>query len=160
MSRLKALFEELGFADVATFISSGNVLFAAKSKNTSDLESQIAKHLETSLGYEVDTFVREGKDVAEIAASKTFPQDGQEGFTVHVGFLHQKLPRGVAQSLEAVRTETDEFRVNGREYYWLCQGRTSDSKVWSLPEVRALKLPTSTMRNMTSIRKLVAKHLG
>jgi hypothetical protein len=28
--------------------------------------------------------------------------------------------------------------------------------VWRLPEVRALKLPTSTMRNMTSIKKLVA----
>ena len=35
----------------------------------------------------------------------------------------------------------------------------SDSIVWTLPEAKALKLPTSTMRSMVSLRKLIAKHL-
>ena len=70
------------------------------------------------------------------------------------------LPRETARKLAAVRTETDEFRVVGREYYWLCRIRTSDSKVWTLPEIKALRLPTATMRNMTSLRKLIAKHLA
>ncbi|MEI9865947.1 MAG: DUF1697 domain-containing protein [Limisphaerales bacterium] len=48
MSRLKELFEELGFDDVATFIASGNVLFSSKIKNTKSLESQIAEHLENA----------------------------------------------------------------------------------------------------------------
>jgi len=42
MSQLKALFEELGFDDVETFIASGNVVFSSKVTNTSRLESQIA----------------------------------------------------------------------------------------------------------------------
>ena len=57
MSRLKALFEKLGFRDVETFIASGNVLFSCKATDTSALESRIAKHLHASLGYEVDTSV-------------------------------------------------------------------------------------------------------
>lgn len=66
MVLLKARFEELGLAEVATFIASGNVLFSSRERDPSRLESRIAGHLETSLGYPVDTFVRttEGKLVA------------------------------------------------------------------------------------------------
>ena len=65
----------------------------------------------------------------------------------------------MARRFAAVRTDTDEFRVVGREYYWLCRGRISDSKVWSRPEVKALRFPSSTMRNIKSLRKLIAKHI-
>jgi uncharacterized protein (DUF1697 family) len=154
MSQLKALFEELGFNEVETFIASGNVLFSSKARNTSQLEARIARHLEASLGYEVDTFVRTTEEVARIGRAKIFPEDGQDGITIHVGFFQQKLAPEVARKLAAVRTDKDEFRVIDREYYWLCRTRTSESKVWQLPEIRTLRLPTSTMRNMLSIRKL------
>ena len=46
---------------------------------------------------------------------------------------------------------------HGREFYWLCRIRTSESIVWRLPEIKAVALKTSTMRNITMIRKLAAK---
>jgi uncharacterized protein (DUF1697 family) len=159
MSQLKALFEELGFDEVETFIASGNVLFSSRVKQASQLEAQIARHLEESLGYAVDTFVRTAEEVAAIGNAKVFPEDGKAGITIHVGFLHKEPAPDVARKFAAVRTEEDEFRVRGREYYWLCRVRTSDSKVWALPEMKALRLPTSSMRNMTSIRKLITKHI-
>ncbi|HXA15228.1 MAG TPA: DUF1697 domain-containing protein [Opitutaceae bacterium] len=159
MSRLKALFEKLGFDEVEPFIASGNVVFSSKVSNTSQLESRIAGHLGASLGYEVDTFVRTTEEVARIGRAKIFPEDGQDGITIHVGFFQQKLAPDVARKLAAVRTDDDEFRVIGREYHWLCRIRTSDSKAWTLPEIKALRLPTSTMRNMSSIRKLIVKHI-
>lgn len=158
MSRLRSLFEELDYTDVATFIASGNVIFSTSGRVTTKLESRIAAHLEQSLGYDVDTFVRTLDEVAAIAGSKPFAEDGNDGITVHVGFLQAPLGAATAKMLASVRTPDDEFRVDGREYYWLCRVRTSDSTVWASPEVRALKLPTSTMRNMSSVRKLVAKH--
>ena len=160
MSQLKALFEELGFDAVETFIASGNVLFSSKPRAGSQLESRIARHLEASLGYAVDTFVRTAEEVAAIARTKVFPEEGKEGITIHVGFWHEPLAPAVARKLAAVRTPEDELRVEGREYYWLCRVRTNESKVWSLPEIKALRLPSSSMRNLTSIRKLVAKHIG
>lgn len=158
MSRLKSLFVELGFKDVETFIASGNVIFSTPERVTKKLETRIAAHLEQSLGYDVDTFVRTVDEVAEIAGSKPFPDAGNDGITIHVGFLQDALDKPIAKALMAVRTSTDEFLVKGREYYWLCRIRTSDSKVWMSPDIKALKLPTSTMRNMSSVRKLVAKH--
>lgn len=159
MGRLAALFEELGFDDVATFIASGNVVFSSKARDGKRLESRIAKHLESSLGYDVDTFVRTAAEVAAIGKMAPFSDGDRAGNTIHVGFWHERPAPAVARKLAAMRTGYDEFRVVGREYYWLCRGRSSDSKVWALPEIKALRLPTATMRNMTSIRKLVAKHI-
>ena len=159
MGRLKALFEELRFDKVETFIASGNVLFSNPAKNASRLEGRIATHLAASLGYRVDTFVRTVEEVTAIGRAKVFPEEGQEGITIYVGFFQQVLPPEVARKWMAVQTDADEFRVVGREYYWLFRGRTSDSMVWARPEVKALRLPTSTMRNLRSLRKLIAKHI-
>lgn len=160
MSRLKTLFEEMGFAEVETFIASGNVLFSSKAKDIGNLQQRIAAHLEKALGYEVDTFVRTAAQVVAIGAAKPFPEEGKPGITVHVGFLHQPLPPKTARKLAAIRTADDEFRVKGAEYYWLCRTRVSKSRVWSSPEMKALKLPTSSARNMTSVRKLIARHFA
>ena len=34
----------------------------------------------------------------------------------------------------------------------------TDSKIWESAPLKALKIPEGTMRNMTTIRKLAAKH--
>jgi uncharacterized protein (DUF1697 family) len=124
------------------------------------LESRIEAHLESALGYDVDTFVRPGAHVRSIAESKEFPEDGQLGVTIHVCFLKLGLPRTAARKLESFETNYDQFRVKGSEYYWLCRGPMSESKVWTLPELKDLKLPSGTMRNISSIRKLVARHFS
>ncbi len=159
MSRLKALFEELGYDQVATFIASGNVIFATRERNAQKLEAQIAEHLERSLGYDVDTFVRTLDEVAAIAKTNPFPETKNDGVTIHVAFVHGTLDTATARALTSVRTSEDEFRAASREYYWLCRIRTSDSKIWTSPEIKALSLPRATMRNVSSIQKLVAKHV-
>ena len=50
-------------------------------------------------------------------------------------------------------TGTDEFHVHGREVYWLCRGRTSDSKFSGALLEKALGMP-ATFRNVTTVRKL------
>lgn len=158
MSRLRELFEELEFHEVETFIASGNVIFSCRKSKTAPIESRIAKHLESSLGYPVNTFIRTAEEVSAIAQSKPFPEDGKEGVTIHVCFLHEKFPASEARKLESIETNVDAFRVQGREYYWLCRIRTSESTVWKHPKMKEILLPDGTMRNMKSIRKLVMKH--
>ena len=58
MDRLRGLFEQVGYADVETFIASGNVIFRSPAEDTQALERQIEAHLAASLGYEVAAFVR------------------------------------------------------------------------------------------------------
>jgi uncharacterized protein (DUF1697 family) len=156
MEQLRELFEAKEFVDVSTFIASGNVIFASGTRDATKVEQRIERHLKDALGYEVDTFVRTRTEVAAMAAAQPFSKADMEnaGCTILTGLFKTTLAPDLARKLSAIRTDVDEFRVIGREYFWLCRIKMSDSEVWKLPETRALKLPTSSMRNLTTLRKL------
>lgn len=157
MSELREHFETLGFAKVATFIASGNVIFETRARDSAKLEQRIEKHLAAKLGYEVDTFVRRDDEVIAATEHTAFADGAPEGGGIYVTFLKESLDAIIAKKLTVCRSEIDEFHVNEREIYWLCRTKSSESKIWTSPKVKALKLPTGTMRNLTSLRKLVAK---
>ena len=156
MDDLRALFEKMKFVDVSTFIASGNVIFGSGLQDVRKVESLIERELARALGYEVDTFVRTRAEVAALAAAQPFSSADMSAATntVNVGFFKTRLDADLARKLEAIRTDVDEFNVPGREYFWLCRIKMSDSKVWTLPQVRALKFPTSSMRNLKTLRHL------
>lgn len=156
MADLQRLFEQMNFANVSTFIASGNVIFESRVADSRKIEEKIEKHLARELGYEVDTFVRIRAEVMTIAAAEPFSKTdmSSDANTVNVGLFKSPLPSDIARKFEAVRTEVDQFRVIGREYFWLCRIKMSESQVWNLPAVKALKFPTSSMRNLKTLQKL------
>jgi uncharacterized protein (DUF1697 family) len=118
MDALRQLFESLGFADVETFIASGNVIFETKAGNTKVPEKRIESHLKESLGYEVATFIHSETELAEIAAYKPFPQSQLDAATaLNIGFLANPLDDAAVQKLMSLRTDIDDFHVHGREIY-------------------------------------------
>lgn len=157
MDELRARFEELKFVGVETLIASGNVIFSTPAGDAVKLTKKIETHLHASLGYPVGTFLRTRAEVAAVAAFRPFAKTDLENpaNTLYVGFLAEPLPAAQARGFAACRTDVDELRVEGREYYWLCRAVAShESKVWNSPAMRALKLPSSSMRNLKTIRKL------
>ena len=158
MDDLRARFVEMKFANVETFIASGNVAFEAKERSDTKLANFIEAHLAKKLGYAVDTFVRTRAEVAAVAAFRPFPARDMDAptSTVFCSFLKEPLSAVQARGLLACRTDVDDLCVEGREFYWLCRIKSNESKVWQSTVMRALKLPTSSMRNLTTIRKLAA----
>ncbi len=156
MDALRAHFEALKFRRVSTFIASGNVLFETSARDAAKLETQIERHLAQTLGYSVDTFLRTADEMTAVAAAKPFPpgEMASEINTINVIFLKDAPNPADARRLEAIRTDYDAFRVIGREFYWLTRGRMSASTVWELPEMKHVKLPNSTMRNLNTCQKL------
>jgi uncharacterized protein (DUF1697 family) len=158
MEDLRALFEQLKFTDVSTFIASGNVIFDAKAKDAAKLEQEIQRHLKAALGYEVDTFLRTRAELAGVATYQAFPvaEMTAAGHSAYVTFLREPLAKDAGPKLRSCHTAVDEFHVNGRELYWLCRVRSSDSEVWTSPVIKTVLPKTMTMRNMTTIRKMAA----
>lgn len=156
MDRLRALFEELRFANVETFIASGNVLFDTTSTVSVAMEARIERHLAAALGYEVATFVRPLVALPDIVAGHPFDSFERDGHSLTIGFLKDTLDADRCRALQALETGYDEFHPSGREVFWLCHGRISDSKAWGSALDRVLgKLVT--FRNVTTVRKLAAK---
>ena len=158
MDVLRKHFARMGFANVETFIASGNVIFDASEDEPAALEERIAYELENSLGYAVATFLRTGAELAAIVRHRPFEPTviDPDQHALYVGFLPRKPSAETARKIVALRTAVDEFHVHRRELYWGCRGRFSDSVVSGNVLERTIAMPM-TMRNVTTVRKLAAK---
>jgi uncharacterized protein (DUF1697 family) len=158
MDQLRALFEELGFANVETFIASGNVVFDSSSRSPSALEKKVAAHLELSLGYPVATFIRSVAELTTIAAHRPFPKSRtNEADRLYVGLLGTTPSEAVLKKILALSTKLDELHINGRELYWLCHTAFSDSPLSGTLLEKTLGMAT-TLRNVNTIHRLTAKY--
>jgi uncharacterized protein (DUF1697 family) len=159
MADLRGVFEALGFANVETFIASGNVIFHGDG-DPERIRGQIERGLEAALGYEVATFLRTPEELAAVAAYEPFPPAALgDGFhTLSIMFMAAPAPPELHAGLLAFQTPLDDFHVHGREIYWLCRAKTTESLVdWALVG-RSVTLPPVTVRNATTVRKLAAKY--
>src|SRR5689334_7823353 len=159
MTQLRALFEELEYANVETFIASGNMIFDTPATNVRQLEQQIERHLHSALGYAVATFIRSTAELAAVAAYQPFPpaELAAEGSSLYIAFLQAAPSATAAQKLLAFRGEVDDFHIHEREVYWLARIRMSDSTFSGALLEKAIGMP-ATMRNATTVRKLAAKY--
>lgn len=159
MAHLRSLFEELGFANVATFIASGNVVFEAATEDVFSIEGQIEAHLKTSLGYEVATFIRSLPQVAAVAGHHPFPSADlvAPAVTLYIMFLRERPTDAAQQTLQALRTPIDDFQIHGRELYWLCRAGLGESRISGAVLEKTLGM-SGTMRNVNTVRRLAAKY--
>ena len=157
MDRLRELIESLGFEQVETFIASGNVIFSSASLDVHSMEERIARHLQEALGYEVPTLIRSQSELESIA---TFEPSGpdQTDQSVYVAFLTEAADAELRRSLDSLSTDTDRFEFAGREVYWLIRGKLSESPLFGMDLAKMMGGASTTTRNLTTVRKLVAKY--
>src|SRR6185369_7638770 len=159
MDQLRDLFVELGFANVETFIASGNVIFDVKSANTKALESRIEKQLKKSLGYEVTTFLRSLPELTHTDQYQPFSSEEleTEGNTLFVCFLREAPLKESAKKLMSCASAIDGFHINGRELYWLYRRGNGESKFYGPPLEKIMGMQT-TVRNVNTVKRLVKKY--
>jgi uncharacterized protein (DUF1697 family) len=157
MADLRALFADLGLAEVETFIASGNVMFCAKASEDAALETRIAAHLRKTLGYEVATFLRTITDVRRITRSVPFDEaERAQAHAVYVGLLHTPTTAADAKALAPLQDETHRFGLSGREVYWLAHEGQAGSKMSGAVLERVLGRPL-TLRNANTLDRIAAK---
>jgi uncharacterized protein (DUF1697 family) len=157
---LRAIFEGEGFSEVSTFRTSGNVVFAADAQPYDALASRIEQGLADELGYEVSVFLRNAKQVREIAGQKPFPRNQVEASRgkLQVAML-SSAPKGRARSeVLALATDEDQLAFGDLELYWLPSGGTRDSTL-NARTIEKILGPT-TMRTKATVELLSAKYFG
>lgn len=157
MDALCGHFKALGLTQVETFIASGNVIFESGSPDTAWLEESLERQLVAKLGYEIATFVRTRTDVAQLAHYGAFSETKLASAGAFcVGFLKAPLTAAQAVKLQHFATDMDEFHAAGREIFWLCKVRQSESKFSNTQFERKLGI-SATFRSITTVQKLAAK---
>jgi uncharacterized protein (DUF1697 family) len=159
MPELQRLFEAQGFANVATFIASGNVVFESAVGDSRQLEQTIEQQLQEALGYEVITFLRTLPEVAAIAEHKPFSEaEFEAGAVLYIFLVRDKLSDELQEKLMSLQNEIDEFHVSGRDIFWLHRRQLmKPGKPADAPIEKTLKIPI-TIRNANTIRRIAAKY--
>ena len=157
MEHLREVIGALGFLQVETFIASGNVIFSSPSRDVSAMEGRVARHLHDARGYDVATYIRSQPELESIAAFE--PREPPSGDpSEYVIFLAEAADGYFQRSLEGLNTETDRFEFSGREAYWLIRGKLSESPLFGKDLTKVTGGGATTMRKITTIRRLVAKY--
>jgi len=157
MDRLRALFADAGFRNVETFIASGNVIFDSPAKTTAALEGKIEGTLREGLGYEVASFIRAPGELQAIVRHGRLSMEPTTGITEYVAFTRAPPSAEAQAKLAAVRSEIDDFIVEGREIYWISRSTMSQSTFSGALLERVIGMP-ATLRNITTVRKLADKY--
>jgi len=157
MPVLVAAFESIGLTDVRSVIASGNLLFRSATRAQAPLARRIEGALLQALGYEVTTFLRSEAEWRALAQSE--PPFAASLMTqaqaLNVMFLADEPTLAQRDALGALVTPTDAFAVRGREIFWLCTTRQSESRFAAAVLERRLKLQT-TLRTWQTVQKLAA----
>ena len=154
MTRVVALFESLGYADVWTYANSGNVVFDTTGARAS-VEAAMQEALEDEFGFECTTFVRTATHLRNVLHARPFTLAA--GDTYFVTFLKKAPSTSDAQRLEGLSNDFDTLVVHGSEVHWRMHGRSTDSHLSRRDWEKVLGPLSSTSRNVTMLTKLVAK---
>ncbi|HCT27198.1 MAG TPA: hypothetical protein DIW85_13415 [Stenotrophomonas sp.] len=145
MRDLVAMCEDAGFADVRTYIASGNVVLRS-ALDEAGVRQALAQRLTAYAGRPVGVLVRSASEIAGVVARNPFPQAA--GNRVVALFLDDRLP---ADPLHGVTGRRDEQLALGTREMFIHYGAgMADSR---------LRIPGSaqgTARNLNTVARLAA----
>ncbi len=159
---LRAAFEDMGFSDVATFRTSGNVAFSAAGISGGDdgLARRVEHGLEAALGFEVPVYLRSERRMRAIASHEPFDRAAAERSTgkLQVSLLPKAPGVTSRRRVLAMAGDDDLLAFRGSELYWLPSGGLLDSDL-DLAAIDDLVGP-STRRTMQTIALMATKLFG
>jgi uncharacterized protein (DUF1697 family) len=154
MADLRQLVSTLGFADVSTYLQSGNVVFTGP--GTAQAAGRaIEGRLTEDLGLTVPVVVRTAAQLRRVLAANPFAGDGVDPKSLHTSFLGGRPASARLKELKETggRSGDDRFELIGTEVFLLCPGSYADTKVNNTYLERLLGV-SATTRNWRTVTAL------
>ncbi len=153
MNELRASFERLGFADVTTYIQTGNVLFTTSSRSEQAVAAAIEEQLDADFGDAPAVIVRSVPELVRIGGSSPYAKAGATPARHHVTFLASAPAKKALAALDLPPSGRDELVVDGREVYVYTPDGYAGTKYTGTFLERRLGV-VSTTRNWNTVTKL------
>jgi len=144
MSDLRAMCNELGLADVQTYIASGNLAFSSDESKVS-VKTALEEKLRDYVGKDDGVFIRTASELLTRLDKNPYP-DRDPKYTVAI-FLDRMPPKDALD--KATGRNDEDMQLGAQEIYVHFGSGMGRSK---------LKIPAAkdgTARNMNTIRKMV-----
>lgn len=154
MESLRAIYEELNFTNVRTYVQSGNVVFESREQDPSRLVKLIEAQIEQRCGYHTEVFIRRAEQFQQIVNSNPFLKDRREDPSkLHVSFFYQPPSETALSKLKPPAGILDELAAGEMAVYLFCPNGYGKSKLDNSFFERKLGMPV-TSRNWNTVNAL------
>jgi uncharacterized protein (DUF1697 family) len=118
MEELRKAFQSWSFENVATILASGNILFDARTSESSKVRKIIAKGIKDTFGFEADVFIRKIDELKTLAAKDPFANFIETAQTkFYITFLSQKQSPKISIPPHSSGDELRILQVTDREIF-------------------------------------------
>jgi uncharacterized protein (DUF1697 family) len=153
MPALREALADAGFADVRTYLQSGNVVLSSRAA-----PATVARKCEAVIaerhGLEIDVVVRTRDELAGVVKRNPLAKVATDPKRYQVSFFSAKPAAKIVRKLEALAADGERLVAHGRELYaWHPRG-VARSTLWAALAGRDLGV-TATARNWTTVTKLL-----
>ena len=129
MEKLRETVAELGFADVKTYINSGNIIFDSAKSDGKKLAVKIHDAILADFGFVISVMVRSVAEIADLIASNPFEGQFENDKNLHAFFLNEPLTSEQTALLLAQGTDAEQFHITDRHILCLLSISILDSSV-------------------------------
>lgn len=151
MADLRAMLEGLGFANVQTYIQSGNAVFAGEGA-PGEVRDKIEGAFAAKFGFAVPILVITADELDAAAVGNPFAQASDDPAKVHLGFMaSEPIPEDTAL-LKSKPHSGEKWEIRGRFLYFHTPAGMGTSKLFPSIE-RTLKVAV-TFRNWRTVEVL------
>lgn len=154
MEELAALLQREGFADVRTYIQSGNAVFRTTAGSANSLASRISRAVHKAKGFRPKVVVLKVNELERAASNNPFPKAECQPKTLHLLFLSEEPLCADLASLNRLRSGKEAFAFREKVFYLHTPDGFAVSKLAKNAE-RHIHVH-ATARNWNTITKLLA----
>lgn len=156
MPELRALCESLGHSSVASYLNSGNVVFASPSRDEAALGAELERALAKLGGAAPPCLVRSGRCLRAVIDANPYPeQAAANGKLVHATFLSEPVDEERFAAVDAADFAPEDYTIGDRVIYMHLPEGTGRSKLaTALARPSLLDGIIGTTRNWNTVAKL------
>lgn len=155
MDRLRASFEDLGFAEVKTYVQSGNVVFKTAKISADSLAKKIVQKIFDEFGFDVSILIRTPAELESVLKRNPFAKEAEaEDAPLYVTFLSGAPLKGAEELLKPLATAAEKFVISGSEIYLHYPKGYGQTKLSNAAIEKKLTLRATT-RNWRTVNALV-----
>ena len=155
MAELRALLTGLGYADVTTYLQSGNAVFSSPEQPAGAVGSAIEAAIAADLGTGVRVVIRTGAEIAAAIERCPLPGAPQNPSRFFVVFLSAEPDPALAREIQQQSFGPDQIWVRGSEAFLWCPNGAAETKLTNNLIEKRLGV-TATSRNWNTVNKLAS----
>lgn len=153
MSALKKSFEDMGFANVRTYINSGNIIFDTKEKDARKLEKKIEQMMSRDYELESKVVVRSFSEMEKLVQSLPRNWGGDSSWRYNVIFLRHTIDSEDILAELPANSEVEEVLYRPGTLLWSAQAEQMSQTKMSKLSSRKIS-QDMTVRNLNTTKKL------